>query len=337
MNTAATLLLVMLSGEGYWISGRTETVQVQWNVKEPIAAATIAWRLVCGNAQLTSGRIVLPARQPAAMIQLILPEVRVPTDVQFVFRGEQPGGKAVAAGSLTAHVYPKDMLAGVAQRTKGKQLFIWDRPEGLPAVLKAAGVLHTIIGNDADLHFVRPDMIIVGPEQLGQGVKGQDKLLNLADAGTSVLLLRQTRPSRLAGYVIVRRASPAKLDWLAGHPMTQCLRLIGPQSIGPEAWALRLPADEPAQEIAWWPRETPGDQPAPIDALVLVKARNRGRIVFCQVPLGPWESDPRGQLFLAGALDYLASPMAPTLPPSRRPKPQSPPPAPRVPSIDFPQ
>lgn len=276
MNTAATLLLVMLSREGYWIGGRTETVQAQWNVKEPIGAATINWRLRCGDAQLASGRIVLPTNEPAVKIRLTLPEVRVPTEVQLVFRAEQRKGQAIATGSLTAHVYPKDLLAGVARRSRGKQLLVWDRPEALPAVLKTVGIRHTIVRNDAELQFLRPDMIIVGPDQLGTGVEGQGKLLNLAGAGTSVLLLRQTRPSQLAGYAVVRRPPPAKFDWLADHPLTRHLRLLGPQSIGSETWALRLPADEPAQEIAWWPREMPGEQPVPIDALVLVKAVGRG-------------------------------------------------------------
>ena len=39
------------------------------------------------------------------------------------------------------------------------------------------------------------------------------------------------------------------------------------------------------------------------------------------MPLGPWRSDPRSQLFLVDALDYLASPGRAAPPPSRRPAP----------------
>ncbi len=99
---------------------------------------------------------------------------------------------------------------------------------------------------------------------------------------------------------------------------------------------MQLPADEPALEIAWWPREVAGNKPAPIDALVLTKTLGKGRIVLCQVPLGAWESDPRSQLFLVDALDYLASPVVPTPPPSRRPRPVEPAPAPKVPAIVIP-
>jgi hypothetical protein len=338
MSTPATLLLVLLSSEGYWFGGRTETAQVQWNVKEPAVAVTITWRLVCGDAPLAAGRIVLPAKDQVATIRLILPEVRVATEMRLVYRAEQTAGpKAVAEGSLTAHVYPKDLLAGVAQRSRGKQALVWDRPEGLPALLKAAGVPYALVRNETDLQFIRPDMILVGSGQLGEEVEGQGRLLNLANAGTSVLVLRQIRAAKLAGYALVRRAPPTKLDWLADHPLARHLRLFEPRGIGPDAWAVQLPADEPAQEIAWWPREAPGEEPAPIDALVLVKAVGKGRLVLCQVPLGPWESDPRSQLFLAAALDYLASPAVPTPPPSQRPKPEGPLPATKVPSIDFPR
>jgi hypothetical protein len=336
MNAATTLLLVMLSGEGYWFSGRAQTVQVQWNVKEPVAAAAITWRLECGGAQLASGRVVLPVKDRTAKIRLTLPEVRVPTEMQFVYRAEQAGAaKAIAEGSLPVHVYPKTLLAGVAERAKGKQLLVWDRPEGLPALLKAAGVEYTLVRKEADLQFLRPDVIVVGPEQLGRETEGQGKLLNLAHVGASVLVFRQTQLSKLAGYAVVRRAPPAKLDWLADHLLTRHSPLFEPCGIGPDAWAVQLPADEAAQEIAWWPREAAGDEPAPIDALVLVKALGKGRIVLCQVPLGRWDSDPRSQLFLADVLDYLASPVVPTPSPSRRPKPEGPAAKPKVPSIGF--
>jgi hypothetical protein len=335
MSSPAGILLFALAGGGYWFSGRSEVAEVEWNVEQPAAAATIAWRLDCAGAVLASGRMLLPAKERAAKIAIALPAVRVASEAQFFYRAEQPGGKVIAEGRRAVHLYPTDLLAGMAERTKGKQLYVWDRPEGLPAVLKAAGLQCTAVRGEADLQFVRPDMILVGAEQLGEGVEGQGKLKSLAGAGASVLVLRQTRPATLAGYAVARRVPPAKLEWLAEHPLARCLRLFEPWTTGRDAWAVRLPADEPAQEIAWWPREAPGDQPAPLDALVLVKAVGKGRLVLCQLPLGPWESDPRSQLFLADALDYLASPAVPTLPPSRRPKPQQPLPAPKVPRIDF--
>jgi hypothetical protein len=300
----ASILLIVLSGDGYWFGGRTETVEVQWAVKQPIAAATITWRLVCGGAQLASGRIVLPAKDRAGKIELTLPEVRVPTEMRFIYRAEQAGQQSpIAEGTVPVHVYPKDILVGVAQRVKGKQLFVWDRPDGLPALLTGVNVPFTLIRSDTELQFVRPDMMIVGPDQLGKKGEGQAKLMNLAMAGTSMLVLRQTQPDRLTGYPLVRRVLPPKLAWQSDHPLARHLPLCVTPSTGHEAVAIQLPADEPALEIAWWRRETPGTEPVPIDALAVVKARGKGRLVLNQIPLGPWQRDPRSHLVLADALD----------------------------------
>ena len=70
MNIASALLLVMLSGDGYWFGGRAETAQFQWAVKQPLDAATVTWRLVCGDASLASGRIVLSAKDRMGKVQL---------------------------------------------------------------------------------------------------------------------------------------------------------------------------------------------------------------------------------------------------------------------------
>jgi hypothetical protein len=219
---------------------------------------------------------------------------------------------------------------------EGKQLFVWDAAEGLPAVLKPRKVQFVHVRGEADLEFVRPDLLIVGANQLGKKAEEQGKLLNLAAVGTSVLVLRQTQPVKLAGYSVARRVLPPKLAWEGDHPLARRLRPFESPAVGADGWAIRLPADEPALEIGWWPDESPDQKPAPIDALVVVKALGKGRIVLCQVPLGPWETDPRSQLFLVDALDYLASPAVPTPPRSRRPHVAKPVPAPEVPSIVLP-
>ncbi len=342
MNIPA-MLLISLSGGGYWLGGHTETVQVQWAIEQPIPNATLTWRLVCGDAELASGRLELPAERRPGVIRLRVPRVRTPTNMQLIYRAEQAGKQpAIARGIAPIEVYPDDLLAGLAQRMARKQLLVWDLPDHashgarLPALLKRSGVRHTVVANDAQLQFVHPDIVLVGADRLGKEVQDQAALLNLAKGGASVLILRQTQPASLAGYPLSRRTAPAKWAWQADHPLARHLRLSTGSDMGNEAWAVQLPADEPALEIAWWPRELSGKKPAPLDALVLTKTLGKGRIVLCQVPLGAWESDPRSQLFLVDALDYLASPVVPTPPPSRRPPPAEPAPAAKVPSLVIP-
>ncbi len=90
MNIPA-ILLIALSGGGYWLGGHTETVQVQWAVEQPIPNATLTWRLVCGDAELASGRLELPAERRPGIIRLRVPRVRVPTSMQLIYRAEQAG------------------------------------------------------------------------------------------------------------------------------------------------------------------------------------------------------------------------------------------------------
>ena len=345
-----TLLLVALSNDGCWLGGRIETVQVQWAVERPIAGATFSWRLMCGEASLTSGRFALAAERRPAAFRVVVPRVRTHTAMRLVYRAEQEGKtKPIAEGSVAVDVYPDDLLAGVAKRLTSKylfvweqpdalakHLFVWDRPEALPALLKQAKIEATLIHGVEGLSFASPNILIVGSDRLGTDSADQQKLLDLAGAGAGVLVFNQTRPSTLAGYRLVRRAPPAKLDWQRDHPLTAPLRWFDRSHHAGDVWAIRLPADEPALEIAAWPREVAGKEPAPIDALVVSKNVGKGRIVLCQIPLGAWQSDPRSQLFLADALDYLASPVVPTPPPSRRPRPFEPVPVPSVPDLVLP-
>ena len=263
MNLTA-LLLITLSGNGHWLGGHAETIEVQWAVKQPIPGATLAWRLVCGDAELASGRLALPAEQRPGIIRLALPQVRVQTAMQLIYRAEQAGKSTpLARGAAAVEVYPDDLLAGLSQRMAGKQLLVWDAADGLPALLKRANVKHTVIAGDAELQFVRPDVVLVGAERLGKEMQGQAKLLNLARAGASVMIFRQTQPASLGGYPVSRRTAPAAFAWQEDHPLGRHRRLWAAADIGREAWAVQLPADEPALEIAWWPRRSPANSPWP--------------------------------------------------------------------------
>ncbi len=333
MNLGA-VLIIALTNDGFWLSGRIETVEVQWAVEQPPSDAVIVWRLVCGEARLASGRVVLTGEHHAASIHLAVPVVRTRTAMRLIYRVEQAGKpKPIAEGVAAVEVYPDTLLDSVAKRLTSryllvwnqpedlaKHLFVWDRPEALPSLLRQAGIEHTLIPNAEGLAFVSPDVVIVGDDCLGADVDEQQKLLDLAASGANVLVLHQTKPAALAGYPLVRRAAPAKLAWQQEHPLAAALQRFDSLSGVKDLWAARLPSDEPALEIAWWPREVAGKQPVPIDAMVVSKSVGRGRLVLCQIPLGSWQRDPRSQLFLVDALDYLASPIVPTPPPSHRPR-----------------
>jgi hypothetical protein len=344
-----TILLVTLSNDGYWLSGQAETVQVRWTVEHAVSDATFSWSLKCGEAELGSGRLALRADQKPATLRITAPRVRVRTAMRLAYRVTRPGvTKPIDQGDIAIEVHPDTLLDGVGKRLASKylteqdkpevlkrHLFVWDRPEALPALLKKAGVEHTLIGSEADLSFTLPDILIVAGDRLDAG-SDQQKLLDLAASGASVWIMNQTRTSSLAGYPLVRRTPPPKLAWQKDHPLTASLQWFNPARCSSDLWAIRLPADEPALEITWWPRETPDKKPAPIDALVASKTIGKGRVVLSQIPLGPWQSDPRSQLLLADMLNYMTSPVTSTPPPSRRPTPVAPVPVTRESNLVLP-
>jgi hypothetical protein len=332
-----TILLVALSNGGYWLSGQTETVEIRWATEQPVAGVTLAWRLTAGEASLASGRLSLSADRQPTTFRLTVPRVRTRTAMKLAWRAEQAGrNKPIAEGIAAIEAYPDDLLAGLSKRLTAKHVFVWDQPESLPALLKKAKIEYTQVSDEKGLSFISPDILIVGKGRLGTEAADQQKILGLASSGVNVLVLNQTRPSTLAGYALTRRTPPAKLAWREEHPLTASLRRFGDQQGLGDCWPIRLPADEPALEIAFWPREVAGTAPAPIDALVVNKSVGRGRLVLCQIPLGSWQSDPRSQLFLVDALDYLASPVVPTPPPSRRPQPPKPAATPRESNLVLP-
>jgi hypothetical protein len=172
----------------------------------------------------------------------------------------------------------------------------------------------------------RPDLILVGPDQIGDSAFVQGPLVNFAKAGSSVAVFEQKRPSVLAAYILARRqpAASGAVRFRPGHPLFAGLEegdLTSWLTSDVELlWAIQLPPDEPALELAWWPREIPGEQPAPVDALLVTKSLGRGRVVLCQLLLGGWDEDARSQLFLGNLLSYLSTRPEPTPPPSRRPE-----------------
>jgi hypothetical protein len=162
----------------------------------------------------------------------------------------------------------------------------------------------------------------VGPNQVDTDPLKQEYLLEQARSGGQVFIFEQITPKTLLGYPLIQRTTPSRLEWRLDHPLFNQFQLADVQSwIERSKKGLRpmeLPPDEPALEVAWWPREISGKAPVPIEALLAVKSLGRGRVVLCQIPLGPWREDPRTQLFWINVFDYLMTRPEPTLRPSER-------------------
>jgi hypothetical protein len=337
MIAAATLLVIVLSNGGHWFGGTPQTIRIEWNVEKPIANAEFVWSLECEQTALATGRLAMPVDRRPAVLTMAIPKVRVQTPMTLAYHVERKDSpKPLAEGTIAVQLYPEDLLTHTAKRMAGKRLFVWDRSDGLPTLLKRVAIEHTLITRATQLQFASPGILIVGLDQLGSDTFDQSSLMSFAGAGTSVLVLNQTQPSSLAGYPLARRAAPSKLAWQETHSLSRALQRFEPSNTSSELWAIQLPADEPVLEVAWWPRETPSPKPASIDALVATKAVGNGRLVLCQLPLGDWNADPRNHLFLADALDYLASRAEATPSPSHRTRPPEPAPSPKTSTVLIP-
>ncbi len=322
MNVAK-ILLVILSNNGHWLGGQEGRISIRWAADVQQPEAVLVWDLTLNGIRVDGNQVAMARGSNFSVVRIKAPEVRVRTTMQWQYRLHQrEDASEIARGLVTIHVYPDNLLAGLGKRMADKKIVVWDRAGQLSEVLARAKVPHQTIEHPSKLQFARPDVILVGRDELDGAPFAQSSLIGQARAGAGILIFKQTRARALAGYAVARRPVPSKLAWREDHLLLEQFRpedlqswLTGEQS---DLWAIQLPADEPALEVGYWPREVPGEDPVPIDALLVAKAVGKGRVVLCQIPLGDWPSDPRSQRLLANALNYLTTRPEPTRPPSQR-------------------
>ncbi|KKL25605.1 hypothetical protein LCGC14_2403620 [marine sediment metagenome] len=237
----------------------------------------------------------------------------------FVAKLQEEG---INAGRTEASGLVEQAKTEAAKIVADRKLLVWDSPKGLPALLTKAKIPHKRIEDEKGLSLTGAALVIVGPDRLTDKPFSQSKLFDHAQAGARVLILAQRKVTRLGPLLVRRRRAPDRLAWRPGHPLARSLSLISPAAMGADVRAIEILPDAPVLEIGYWPREVADRKDAPVSALVAVQATGAGRVIYCQMPLGPWASDPRSQLFLADALDYMVRPVERTPPPSRRPAPR---------------
>ena len=338
MNTAK-LILIILSNQGYWFGGQSGSIDLRWAMQAPPTEAVLEWNLTTGGVRLAGDRVAMPTGDRPSRVHITLPEMRVRTALQWQYRLlSSADGREIERGERTVHVYPSSLLEKVPKLLDGTTLLVLDSRGELSGVLEQAHVAHERVKAMQDLQFTRAELIMIGPDELTADAIEQAPIVDLARAGRAVCLLPQSKAASLAGYALADRALPKQFDWRPAHPLLTGLSandLRSWFSNRRDARAIRLPVDEPALEIGWWPREDGGTEPVPIDAVLAVKAIGQGRLVLCQLPLGSFKSDPRTQQLLANLIGYLTTRPEPTPPPSLRQAPLQPTTAP-VPTITIP-
>lgn len=321
-----SLLIVLLSNAGFWFGGQEGVVTLQPSLKgQAPVAADVGWDLMLGGVRLGSGTAELKPgdAERGTEIRIRPPVVRARTSMRWVYRvTAKDGGAELARGDVPVEVFPENLLDGVARRlTDAKtELVVWDSADGLPALLARAKVPHARVDGPGQLQVRRASAVLVGADVLGESPFAQSPVLRQATAGATVFVFAQDKPSRLMGYELTPRKRDGRVKWRVEHPLVRDFTERDLAALWPaEARALRLPADEAALEVAWWQPEVKAKaEAAPIDALVVVKKVGEGRVVLCQLPLGDLQRDPRSQLLVANAIDFMLTRAAPTPAPSER-------------------
>jgi hypothetical protein len=320
----ASFLIIVLSTGGHWFGEQEAVVTVSWVTSAQMPAADLSWELTLGGVRLAADRVAVKAGDGGTTIRLRIPGARARTEMKWTYRLiDRNDGKELESASLPVYVYPADLTEHWVERVGRRTLVVCDVGEGgLPRLLAAAHVPHELVDDPSKLRE-QPDVVLVAPDILGQDALEQTALMALARGGASVMIFRQSRPENLVGFEVVHRPAPKRFESVVDHPLLADISVgeapTWPELARADLRAIRLPAGTAALELAWWPTETRDTtRPVTVDALLIAQAVGKGRVVLCQIPLGDWLTDPRSQILLGNALDYLLAPVEPTPPRGRR-------------------
>jgi hypothetical protein len=321
--TATGLLLVVLSSGGHWFGGETGTVLLQWVAESAQHDALLVWELKHGGVQLAHNQLELKHSSKPTTIRITPPPVSARTTMRWKYRVvAESGDEEIACGERTIDVYPDNLLKDLDKRVAGKTVTVLDRSGQLPKLLTEVDVPHRTIEQPSNIELKSSDIIIIGADQIEDKPLVRRPWLAQARAGASVLILKQTRTKALAGYKLGSRFSALTVHWREKHPLLHGFETDDLKSLldtsGRGLTPVQLPADEPALEVGFWSKETTSKTPVPIDALLAIKSVGKGRLILCQIDLGPWDTDPRSQRFLANAVAYMTTRPEPTPRPSER-------------------
>jgi hypothetical protein len=310
---ANSIVILVLSHVGYWLAGTDGLVSFRWTIPDQTPQATLVWDLSVGSVRLDHGSIPMNAGAKQTDIKIKCPPVRARIDLAFTYRLiSSDGKKELESGSEAVHAFPDNLAEGWSSMLRGKNIAVLDAADGLQALLAKAGVQAVRLQDESDLRWERPDIVLVGANQLDDSPFSQGFLIEQANAGAGILILEQSRVDRLIGHAIVSRPRPRMLRWNVENPLLADLNEDDLSSwvddLPRDVAAVRLIADRSVTPVAGLPGEPVGtDDPACSDLLLLIQRIGRGRIILCQLRLGTCKTDPRTLVLLGNALACLSA------------------------------
>jgi hypothetical protein len=316
MSTVASCLVILFSHGGHCFGGGPCAVSVTWKAEAQTPPAVVAWSLSYAGTAAASGKMLLESRGAPAQVALELPAVRDRTKFTWTYQLlRKDDGQLIEEGSREIHVYPPIAWTELRSKLDAARVLLLGGSSGLSRLLDNAQLRWQTVATPAELELRSADVILVAPDALARPGEGQAALLAIAARGAGVLVLAQSGLPTLTGLKTASHP-PAACQWRADHPLLAALPTPVWQSWletgATTAAAVTVPPTEPVLEVAYWPPMAESRALAPLDAAIVEKQVGRGRLILCQVPASADLDDPRTQLFLRTALEYLRTDPRPT-------------------------
>lgn len=310
---AISLILLLLAHDGHWFGGREYTVTARWNVPAAVVTADLEWSLRLTDTELAAGRVILKEDEPEADFTVPVPEVRAPTVCQLRWRVvSQENGREIAAGSRDVALYPAQPLTDLQPLAQGKAVLQLGQDPALQAALREAfGRVEVRNLNSAFLPAA--NIVFVAPDSLDGNAFETRALPAYAEKGATVVILEQTQVKSILGVPLIAREWTESLDILHRHPL---LDRLGTGTLH----SLLAGNDRPVQLLCVSggnnhvvlvgaksdkaESKTEGSTPTEHQAFLCVHKRGSGQLIYCQLPLRAWDTDPRARQLLRNLLIY---------------------------------
>ena len=354
---AIALLIFIFSNDGRWLSGTDGSVTVQWAAPAAAVPCELHWEIKLKDVKLAEGKTAVGVDE-SPIVKITCPEVRARLTLKWEWKlVRKSDSKQLDGGSQNIIAYPSDITSPWPEMLAKRSIVVIDRHRELPTLLETAKVKFTRVDDVSKLQMIAADTVIVGPDMFLENQNDQLWVSNLWKAGTSVLVLQQSKADKLLGFELAPRTPPEKLTWLGKPSMLRgldaddlaglehTLKSMRPVSLQPNDLAfsdvLGTWPNAKSEEVLAGGRPRPpnsaektadGIRPPVTDAMIVFASPNNrhGKLILCQLSLENWQSDPRSQILLGNMLDALVSPAenklrqnAPTTAPAERGRPKS--------------
>ncbi len=307
------LLLTLLNGTHHFAQ-QTVQVDLQFNGIQTQQVSSLRWQLTWENQQVISDAI-LTLKQNTAHVKFELPKVRARTVLQWQYQWFVDG-KVVQQDRVKLFVYPRDTLHQDFGRFKAMSLVLISGQDGLGKLLTAEGVASRTCSSFNQVGLKRPDYLLVDSQYVSHSAFAlTPRIEQLVRSGTQVVIFANDKLRTMTNLpVALQTLKPTQpLEWTKHHPLLHELYLDDWLVESQKATVLQLDVEQPVQELVWLKAPEESQR---LDSLVTIEQMGKGRIIYWQLPMGDWQTDPRAQQVLVNCLGYLASPITPT--PSRK-------------------